>query len=77
MITKEQIDRLDDIGFVGMQDAISEEARARADAITHAYIQQQKTKRTPEEREYYSAFGMLLQALDRFKQAKRQVAAEL
>jgi hypothetical protein len=77
MNTKENIYQLDDIGFIGTQEPVSKEEQERADTATRAFIQQQKQKRTPEEKEYYTAFGVLLQAVDRFRQAKRRVVALL
>ncbi|MDR3251853.1 MAG: hypothetical protein LBT42_09350 [Tannerella sp.] len=74
MNTKEKIYQLDDIGFIGIQEPVSKEEQECADAATRAFIQQQKEMRTPEEKEYYTAFGALLQAMDRFRQAKRRVS---
>ena len=64
--------QLDDIGYIGTQDVLLKEESERADAAVHSYIQSQKAAETLEEREYYSAFGTLLQALDKFKAAKNR-----
>jgi len=61
---------LDDIGFVGTQKPISNEERAKDDALVSAFMRKKKTERTEDEQREIDIYTAQIRAGFAAKEAK-------